>query len=652
MLLALVFLAGPPNALAAQERQLFIEDFDSEIVVQPDGSYQVTETLRIRFEGSWNGLERELFFDHETAEGRRTRFQLELGEITDDAGTPLQVDESGIRRGIGLRIWVPGASDAVRTVVIRYTVRNGLRHFGELPPVDDEGTRPSVDPDEVWDELYYDVTGHGWRVPIEASRARVRLPEGLEVTGAWGYTGADGSTEQAVEITGSGREVEIESTRTFAPGEGLTVSVTWPAGVIPRTTGISAARDTLVMRWPYGLPLVALVAMLGLWMTRGRDPFRGSVMVEYHPPEGLSPAEVGTLIDHKAEMHDISATLVDLAVRGYIRIEETESESGLAIFGASGRKEYIFHQRKPISEWKELLPHERAYLEGLMEPALEEKKGMSGIGELFEYMRDSFGAWREARSEGESFDAHGYRSDWLAARQEPEGPVKGEDEMVQVKLSELRNRFYTHIGTVQTKIYKELKRRGFYVNRPDHVTARWGFLGFLVIFFGFFFTITAIEPPFLLQWYPEPLPTGVGFGLSAVIVLLVGSQMGVRTYEGSRARAHIQGFKEFLERVESDYYERIVTSPELFEKYLPYAMALQVESRWAKAFESLYTQPPEWYTGTGTATAFNAGAFAGSLNTMMKTANQSMASSPGGSSGSGGGGSSGGGSGGGGGGGF
>jgi uncharacterized membrane protein len=137
----------------------------------------------------------------------------------------------------------------------------------------------------------------------------------------------------------------------------------------------------------------------------------------------------------------------------------------------------------------------------------------------------------------------------------------------------------------------------------------------------------------------------VGAGL---IVAIFGALMAARTEKGARAREAALGFREFLDKVESDRYRRMITSPELFERYLPYAMAFGVEGRWAKAFEDIYREPPGWYAGSGYH-SFSATHFSSSMSTLSSSAGSTMSSSP---SGSGGGGSSGGGSGGGGGGGW
>jgi uncharacterized membrane protein len=142
----------------------------------------------------------------------------------------------------------------------------------------------------------------------------------------------------------------------------------------------------------------------------------------------------------------------------------------------------------------------------------------------------------------------------------------------------------------------------------------------------------------------------IGAGVLSTIILIVFAQiMPARTVAGARAREATLGFKEFLSRVEEERMKKLITSPEMFERFLPYAMAFGVADKWAKAFEEIYREPPTWYVGGSG--QFSASSFSHSISTMSNAAASSMSSSPS-SSGSGGGGSSGGGSGGGGGSGF
>ena len=177
-LLAAVLALSLPGALGAQ-RTLVLESFEAELRVEPNGDVQVTETLRPRFQGSWNGIYRDVSLEHRTAENRRVRLDLELVSVTDEAGSPLTVEtENQGRWSRRFQIWVPGAEDATRTVVLRYVVHNALRFFtveSDVGPLD---------------ELYWNATGNAWEIPIERAAARIILPEGVVPSQSAGYTAA------------------------------------------------------------------------------------------------------------------------------------------------------------------------------------------------------------------------------------------------------------------------------------------------------------------------------------------------------------------------------------------------------------------------------------------------------------------------------
>jgi uncharacterized membrane protein len=139
--------------------------------------------------------------------------------------------------------------------------------------------------------------------------------------------------------------------------------------------------------------------------------------------------------------------------------------------------------------------------------------------------------------------------------------------------------------------------------------------------------------------------------LSGVVVLLFGRAMPARTSTGALARLEVLGFEEFLDRAERDRLERMA-DPHLFSRFLPYAIALDVSDNWAKAFEGIYQEPPDWYTSRTPLTYFHPHGFSRSMGTMTSSLAGAMFAAPrsSGSGGGGGGGSSGGGFGGGGGG--
>src|SRR4030095_4050310 len=144
--------------------------------------------------------------------------------------------------------------------------------------------------------------------------------------------------------------------------------------------------------------------------------------------------------------------------------------------------------------------------------------------------------------------------------------------------------------------------------------------------------------------------------VSAAIICGFGCFMPPRTASGTRALEGVLGFEDFLAHVEADRFNRMIKTPEMFEKFLPFAMALGVEKNWSKAFANIYTEPPQWYQGGNFGPNFYTYGFVNNLNALSSQAATTFASAPRSSGGSGfsggGGGSSGGGFGGGGGGGF
>jgi hypothetical protein len=549
------------------DRTLVIERFEASIDVSPDGAIAVEETIVPRFTGSWNGIFRTIPVEYRTPQGLNYTLRLDVESVTDAAGQKLKYESSRERHYRKLKIWVPGAADATRTVKLRYRVSNALRFFDEH------------------DELYWNVTGDEWEVPIESASAVVHLPAGASGLRATAFRGAYGSTEQSdVSVEPDG--VRIQTSRGLGMREGLTLVVGWNPGLVHRPTAVEKGAQAVYSNLPLAVPPLVFLGMLSLWRKRGRDPELAPIATQYEPPAQMTPAELGTLIDGKPDMRDITASIVDLAVRGYLHIAETENER---FFGLMSSKDYTFTLKKARDGWNELKPHERDLLDALF-------AGSS----------------------------------------------------TTVNLSDLKNKFYTHLPGLRDELYGRLVGDGFYTGRPDRVRLLYiilGLLGGAAIAFA--------SSSIMLGLGMQPA-AGIAAGiLSAIIVVGFGWFMPSRTPRGTRELEKVLGFREFLSRVEGERLERMVKTPEMFERFLPYAMALGVEDNWAKAFEGIYTTPPSWYSGPGGVGTFRPSTFTHNLGAMSTAAATTMSSAPRSSGGSGfSGGSSGGGFGGGGGGGF
>jgi uncharacterized membrane protein len=565
--LAVAFLLAPLSAVA---RELVIQQFYETVTVNPNGTIEVTEIIDARFTGAWHGIYRTIPVEYDTPQHLNYSLLLEPLSVTDDTGNALKYEQKREGRYLKFKITVPGAQDATKTVMLRYRVLNAIRFF------DDH------------DELYWNVTGDEWDVPIRSASARIELPNGVTGLHAIAFTGVYGSRDRDAQVKTNGNVVEVSTNHPLSYREGLTAVVGWDKGFVKPPSAAMKLALFLRSNWPLFLPVVAFFIMLWLWWTRGRDPERGSIAVQYEPPDKLTPGECGTLVDNEAAMRDITATLVDLAVKGYLTIEQKDESH---LLGLTHSKEYIFHLKRPSTEWSAARPHELEMLSAL-------------------------------------FD---------------------DGSTTSVKLSELQNHFYTHLPAIRSRIFDALMADGYYLHRPD--TVRQGYIGagivvgiLLFVFGGALGAATGVAH---LTWVIAAI-------LTAAVICIFGWFMPARTLSGARTFEKVLGFEQFLGRVESDRLERIVKTPEMFEKFLPYAMALHCEKKWVAAFAGIAMQPPQWYSGPYGG-GFVPYVFVNDLNMMSAQAGSVMASAPrssSGSSGFGGGGFSGGGFGGGGGGGW
>ena len=569
-LLALVFFIAAALAFApaGAAREYSVKDFNEQVTVNADGTIEVTEIIDVRFVGAYHGIYRTIPVEYETPQRLNYSLLLEPLSVTDDDARPLKYEQTRQGRYLRFKITVPNAENATRTVILRYRILNALRFF------------------EDHDELYWNVTGDEWEVPIESASAHIELPAGATGIRAVAYTGVFGSRAQDARVQINGNKVEIQTNHPLGFHEGLTAVVGWDKGFVHEPGAGARVLFFLRSNWPLFIPIGAFFIMFWLWWTRGRDPEKDAVTVQYEPPDKLTPGECGTLVDNEAAMRDITATLVDLAVKGYLTIEQKDEEH---LLGLSHSKEYIFHLKQPAAQWSNVRPHEREMLSALFD-------------------------------DGANTD---------------------------VKMSDLQNHFYTHLPTIRDRIFDALMTDGYYLHRPDTVRQAYvgaGFvIGILIFVFGnMLATATGVAR---LTWVIAGIATGA-------VICIFGWFMPARTLSGARTYARVLGFENFLGRVESDRIERLEKTPELFEKFLPYAMALHVEKKWVQAFAGIAMQPPQWYQGPY-GSGFQAYILVNDLNYMSAQAGSVMASSPrssSGGSGFGGGGSSGGGFGGGGGG--
>ena len=365
-----------------------VADFQDHIHVNQDGSAQVTERLTLVFVGEWHGIHRTIPIEYPGPNGTNYELYLNVLSVGDGEGGTLKYDSSTANGFRDLKIYIPGAVDTTKTVEIIYTVRNGARFFDD------------------YDEFYWNVTGNDWPVPIDHATATVRFPDSAAGSlRAQAFTGVYGSSERDATAKVAGAEAQFETNNPLPMSGGMTIDVYIPKDILREPGAFTRFLWFIGGNAVVFFPLVTLAVMFLLWWYKGRDPDPGvSVAPMYEPPPGISPAEAGTLLDDSIHPRDITSTMVDLAVRGYIKIEET-ADKGLVFT----HKDYVFHLLKPMAQWtdKDLAPHERVMLENVFEGGAE------------------------------------------------------------TRLSNLKNRFYTAVPIIRQDIMGALKNKGIYLLDPE-----------------------------------------------------------------------------------------------------------------------------------------------------------------------------------------
>ena len=339
LLLSILAFAAP---LAAKSWR--VADFNDTVSIGTNGTTTVQERITLVFIGEWHGIHRTIPVEYPGPQGTNYTLFLNVTGVTDDNGNKLKYESSTSNGFRDLKIYIPGAVDTTRTLEINYTLRNAVRFF------DDH------------DEFYWNVTGNDWPVPIDHASAFVALPPAAAGSlQAQAFTGVYGSVEHDATAEVNGANVTSETNNPLPMRGGLTIDIFIPKGILKKPGSLT------LMLWFLGsnpivfLPFVTLAVMFVLWWLKGRDPDPGiSVAPMYEPPAGLTPAEAGALLEDQVHPRDITSTLVDLAVRGYVKIEEVD-DKGLVFH----HKDYVFHLLKPQPQWAGLAPHERVMLENV-----------------------------------------------------------------------------------------------------------------------------------------------------------------------------------------------------------------------------------------------------------------------------------------------
>ncbi len=641
LLMAICFLWVALAPAAAQDGDEGIRSFDSRITLNADGSMLVKETIAVTAAGKSivHGIYRDFPTRYKDHRGNRYSVLFDIVSLQlDGYAEPYHIEDqsNGVRVYFGSSAYVlqPGE----HTYVFEYRTDRQLGFFAG------------------YDELYWNVTGNGWQFPIDVATATVVLPPNIrtKVTDLEGYTGREGEKGREYTATRDDDGNPVFSASHIPPEQGLTIVVEWPKGLIAEPTAEQKRawflRDNKPELLGIGGVCLVFIYYLVVWAQVGRDPKAGSIVPLYEPPDGMSPAAVRFLERMGFDEKGFTCAIIGLAAKGYLKIEQDESKTYKLV-----------RQGKAPSETG-LSTDEKAMVKILFEegsPLVLTNKQHTLLSRAKKALENTL----HATTETGYFRTNG-RYVWpgallsLAALAAMIVTRGGQQLAVALFMSVWLTGWSFGVYALLSSVVRAWR------SVPSEGVLGAGQAGFLTLFSLPFIGGECLGIGFLL--WASGVVAAVIMVSAIFLNVLFHHLLKARTLAGRALTDRVEGFKMFLKAVDADRLQTMAPppdkTPELFERFLPYALALGVEQAWANQFSSVLAQAaavggstsgysPSWYSGFTTVT-FSAASFTTSFGSSFSGAISSSSAAPGSSSGGGGGGSSGGGGGGGGGGGW
>ena len=402
----------PSSAFAQTAPDEIVKDFRVIATVQPNRTLKVTETIEYDFGiGFKHGIYRTIPVAYHRNGGSYNLHLKLLGISMDNAPIPYSIVERS--PNFNIRIGDPDETvSGVHTYVIAYETDRAINFFnGEA-------------------ELYWNVTGNDWPVTIMNASFSVTGPASFDASAAprQCFTGVFGSNANNCQMGAQGNAAHFETSWALHSGEGLTAVMRFPKGMIAEPSLWERIwmliRDNAILF----VPFLVFAFMFWRWWNYGREPKgRGTIVPQYEAPRGLAPIEMQALLKQTVSPSAITATIIDLARRGYLKINFGEKTG---IFKAT--QSYSFTRMKANDDT--LKSFEATILNGLF----FSKATLSTFGALLGSVDDS----NRSKSDAES------------------------EEGVTVRLDDLKGTFYTTIASVKSQVFSSLRQQGLFGRSP------------------------------------------------------------------------------------------------------------------------------------------------------------------------------------------
>jgi uncharacterized membrane protein YgcG len=603
VMLVSMFLAGWAFAAPQGDEGAYtITNYVVDMKVLENRTYDITETILVHFTAPRHGIIREIPF-----KGTLVR-RVDVGPNESKFRASVKVlsvegyDYTVKGSGDYMEVKIGNADTTVdgdQTYKIHYTYAMGNDNIKEF------------------DEVYQNLIGLEWYTTIARASFRIEMPSDFDAKKLAIFAGGANSADpEAVAFQVDGNVISGQTTRQLESNEGITMRLELPNGYF------TGGYDPRAVDWTLAV-LIVIMAAIGimLFMRYGRDQ-KPVVTVEFYPPEGMNSAELGYVFDGRVDTRDIVSLLMYWAHKGYLTIEQFE-------------KDFILNKVKEMGD--EAKPVERHMFNALF-------KGRETV--TTSELKFTFYKTVESTSAmlANSFTSEANRVFTKASTAFK--PLVSFMAALPVTISmalfmwrDTYDFMSTAIATGVTAMLILLPVFGViwtmrYWRSDKKVTRAAKLIAFLLLSFIAMLAFTIVTAAAL-----DPLLV-LSAVLGTILLALSAAFISKRTPKGVEWLGKALGLRDFIERAERDKLIAMVQQdPNYFYYVLPYAYVLGITDKWAKNFEGIALQPPDWYQGSYH-NGFSPLIFASTMNHSMSAFHSGMTARPqsGGSGGFGGGG--------------
>jgi hypothetical protein len=590
-----------------------IESFESIITINKNTNVDIVEEIRTNFYSPKHGIYRTIPISYSN-KLRTINTRIHVNSVKDQNGDDYQYSLNRSFGQLQLKIGDPDTTlSGPHVYIISYTISDVIQRYAD------------------YDEFYWNVVGSKWDTDILSARVSVKS-DFAKIKDSRCFAGDFGTNQMYCTEISDDSSANVISTIPLGANKDLTIVVAFDnvnqfsfPGTFEKMVRL------LIDNWGYVFSIIPFIFIFMKWRKGGRDSgyasdnvyykpvnvktetvsfFRRKFLpMVYHPIDGLSPSEIGTIIDERVDISDIVAEIVELARLGFFEIRKLTIKK---IIGSN--TDYAFVKKKSIPSKDDL--NLKDYQQYLLKELFRKDIVHDSVSIAEKYFKNNDKDLNEAR--------------------------KALIDKNYVLLSALKKKFYKRLPVFREKLYKRMADEGFFENDPEKERIKWLIIASVLEFISIALIIVFTLSTFNLG----PLFVTI---LLIIPTILFALSMPKRTARGYSLYRQITGLKYFVGKGKWRYE---VQEKQMFlEEMLPLAISLGVVNKLTKDMEELGIEKPNYIAGAGwTSFSSDFASFQTTSSSAIVTVPSSGRSSWSGGSGFSGGGSSGGGFGGGGGG--